>query len=346
MEALTVVLHNETHLPSPDELPLEPSCMLLLIVLGKMLLNLMVFGGRRRRSLVPSFLGYFSISLALVDAILLMAISFIVYFNDFALRGIRFTKYHVCLLTQIISFTYGILHFPVFLVAGLDYFLLIAQPSKAKYPDAWQRLGYGAVTLLVWIVAFCYVLSGSVHYSALDINASSLSYLCPFYVSSQSFWLSVGVLSVTCSVVVLCWFEVIGLLQSVRMVYYLNETVLQFSFAPRCTQPGLGGKQLLTAFVLCFLATWAPFVVLQMMILFLGAEIPAYMDMNVPWLYFLNSLLIGAVCWCKRSEVQLADQLFLADPFVSWKFCFIPLNSELAKETAAPAENPLITIII
>ncbi|XP_030071862.1 putative G-protein coupled receptor 160 [Microcaecilia unicolor] len=344
MASLAALKHNGTLLPSPDEQLLEPSCMLLLIMLGKMLLNISVLGARRR-SMDPTFLGYFSVSLVLVDVILLMAISFIFYFHDFALWEVRFTKYHICLLTQITSFTYGILHYPVFLVAGLDYFL-IAQSSKVKCVGVCKKLGYSAIILLIWIAAFYYVLTDTMNYSALEINSSFVSYLCPFYVSSQSFWLAVGVLSVTCSVLVVCWFEVASLLQSVRMMNYFSETVLLFSFASKGTQHGLGRKRLLTAFAICFLGTWAPFVFLQAILLFLGAQIPGYMDMNVPWLYFLNSLLIGTVCWLKRTEIQIDEKLFLADPFVSWKFCFSPLNSELAKETGNPAqaEKPLIII--
>nr|XP_033814958.1 probable G-protein coupled receptor 160 [Geotrypetes seraphini] len=343
--ASLAVIYNGTLFPSLDGLLLEPNCIIFLIMLGKLLLNLFVFGARRR-SMNPSFLGYFSVSLALVDFSLLMAIFFISCFHDFALGEVKFIKYHICLLTQIISFTYGILHYPVFLVAGLDYFLIIAQSSKVKYAGVCEKLVYSGVILLIWIAAFYYILTGSLDYSVLERNASFISYLCPFYVSSQSFWLAVGILSVTCSILVVCWFEVVSLLQSVKMMYYFNETVLLFSFVPRGTQQGLGRKRLLTTFVICFLGTWVPFAVLQVILLFLGAQIPGYMDMNVPWLYFLNSFLIGTVCWFKRSEVQLSEKLFLADPFVSWKFCFSPLNSELAKaaENPAQAEKPFILI--
>lgn len=55
------------------------------------------------------------------------------YFRAFALLGITFTKYHICLFTLIISLTYGFLLYPVFLIACTDYYLNFSKPTKLVF---------------------------------------------------------------------------------------------------------------------------------------------------------------------------------------------------------------------
>uniref|UniRef100_A0A8D0HFC9 G protein-coupled receptor 160 n=1 Tax=Sphenodon punctatus TaxID=8508 RepID=A0A8D0HFC9_SPHPU len=264
--------------------PLETSSLLLLILLGKTLLSLFVLRIKRQDAR-ESFMEHFCISLALLDFILLVTLSFIFYFEDFALWGVRFTKYHICLVAQIMSLTYGILHCPVYLVAGLDHYLMVTQTSKV--PNICQRLFYIFAVVLIWVSVTIYVLRVPGIYAGLETQSNFFAYQCPLYISIQSYWLSVAMLLVICIVLVVCWSEVIDMVRSVRLISYTSETVLFFPYTSDCNYSGWK-KQLLTRLLICFLGTWAPFVLLQMIILLLGAQIPTYMEMNVPWLYFMN----------------------------------------------------------
>lgn len=341
MEAVGAIQQNATIFTDQDSQHMEPSFMLLLTLIGKVLLNLFVFGSERKR-VKGSFLRYFSVSIALADFVLLLTISFISYFQDLAIWGVRFTKYHICLFTQIVSFAYGVMHYPAFFVAGLDYCLVTTLNSKLS--GVLRRLLYFAAVVVLWMVTLYYVLTSSAIYSSLEIE-SYFSYPCPFYISTQSYRLSLMILLCICLVLVICWFEVITLLQSLRMISYINENVMLFSFAPSCHQTTHCKKRLVISYMMCFLGAWLPFVVLQLLLVVLNAQIPAYMDMNVPWLYFLNSFLIGAANWLRQSDQDSTD-LFSSDPFVNWQFSFNSLViDEHSKQTNKLLEK-LVTVTI
>ncbi|XP_019358822.1 PREDICTED: probable G-protein coupled receptor 160 [Gavialis gangeticus] len=318
--------------------PLEASCMLLLIMLGKVSLDLFMLRVRRQ-NIKESFMGYFCISLALIDFTLLMNIAFISYFKDFALWGVRFTKYHICLFTQIISFTYGVLYYPIYLVAGLDYYMTINQTSQP--PNISQRLFYILAVVLIWISGFSYILQVPTIYAKFRIQNNFFVYQCPLYSSDQSYWISLAMLFVICMVFVTWWSEAIAIVRSVRMISFKNKAVLLFSYMSDYNHTGCK-KQLLTRLLICFLGTWAPFVLLQVILLLLGAQIPAYMEMNVPWLYFINSFLIATAYWFRCHDIKLTERTWSVDPFVSWKFCFIPFNNQNTEQ----AEKPGTVIVI
>ncbi|XP_027731956.1 probable G-protein coupled receptor 160 [Vombatus ursinus] len=317
----------------PEHPSLDPSCMVLLVILVKTFLNiLMIAIGRKDTH--QSFLEYFCMSVALIDFFLLVGLSFIAYFQDFALWGIRFTKYHICLLPQIMSFAYGFLHCPVFLLAGLDHYLNISQTSKVS--RFCQNVFYFFSIIFIWIAALVYVLGDAVVYVSLSKHSLS-SYQCPFYVSIQSYWLSVFMVGVLLVVFGTCWSEVLMLIQTLHITSYMNETALYFPLAPDWDHTVICKKQLLTKLLICFLGTWFPFVFLQIIILFLDIRIPAYVEMNVPWLYFVNSFLIAAVYWFRSHELKVTETILHVDPFVSWKFCFIPFTIHHTEQTEKAA---------
>ncbi|XP_051839130.1 probable G-protein coupled receptor 160 [Antechinus flavipes] len=319
---------------SPGPPLLDPSCTVLSITLVKTLLNILMLAIRRKDT-CSSLLECFCISVVFVDFLLLMVLSFIAYFQDFALWGVRFTKYHICLLPQILSFAYGFLHCPVFLLAGVDHYLNISKMSKVSHLG--RNIFYFFTVILIWIASLAYVLGDSVIYVSLSKQPFS-SYHCPFYVSIQSYWLSLFMLGVLLVVFGTCWSEVLTLTRSVRIISYMKETALYFPLAPDWDPMVICKKQLLTKLLICFLGTWLPFVFLQIIILFLDIRIPAYVEMNITWLYFINSFLIAAVYWFRSHELKVTETFLHMDSYVNWKFCFIPFtihHTEKTEKTAA-----------
>lgn len=317
--------------------PLDISRMLPLIMLGKVFLDFLMLQVKQKKVKV-SFMGYFCVSLALLDFALLMSISFIVCFEDFALWGVRFTTYHVCLFTQIISLIYGILHYPVYLVAALDYYMTIAQTSQS--PKRGQRLLYVSAVVIIWISGFFCILKVPAVYEELEIQNRFSPYQCPLYASVQSYSVSCAMVLLIGMALLACQKEVLTMLLSLRVVSFASQPVLMFSYTSHsgtCFK-----RQLLTRLLVSFLGTWAPFVLLQIIILVVGARIPSYMEMNVPWLYFINSFLIAVAYWCRSQDVELTEEVWATDPFVSWKFCFMPFNNENTK----PADKPGTVIVI
>ncbi|XP_048203101.1 probable G-protein coupled receptor 160 [Perognathus longimembris pacificus] len=335
MPALSSENLPQYQLHAPNQ-PLDVDCMLLLIILGKILLNILTLG-MRRKGTNQNFMDYFCISLALIDLVLLVNISIISYFRDFVFLGIRFTKYHICLLTQIVSLTYGLLHYPVFVIAYIDYCLNFSRTPKLSSKG--QRLFYLSIVILIWISVLAYVLGDPAIHQSLE--AQGVSYQCPSYVSSQSYWLSVSMMLLLSGAFITSWSEVLTLIQAVRITSYMNDTILYFPFSPHNSYTGNSKKTLTPKLTVCFLGTWLPFVLLQAVMLFLNVQMPAYIEMNVPWLYFVNSFLIATVCWFNCHEVYLKDSVFPVDPFVNWKCCFIPLMIHHLEQT----EKPISVII-
>ncbi|XP_018409255.1 PREDICTED: probable G-protein coupled receptor 160 [Nanorana parkeri] len=318
---------NGHEVPLTDLQQLEPSCLLIFIIAGKVVMNIFIFGARHR-NVTASFLGYFCISLAAMDFALLLVIASIHYFQDFSVVGVRFTSYHICLFTQIVSHTYGILHFPVLLASGLDYYLTIVKSIKISW--ICSGLVYTVSVLLLWMMAFIYVLQSHVKNPAVESYDSA--YLCTFYISRQSFYLSAALVFTLFSVLAVCCWEIVSFIKSLKVVSYANSTVVLFSFPSGDQWPIQGQKRFLASLLFSFLGTWGPFVVLQVIIFALCAHIPAYMDMNVPWLYFMNSFLIAVCLALKYPDLPVTEKTFSTDPFIGWKYCALPfMDADLNK---------------
>ncbi|XP_006163914.1 probable G-protein coupled receptor 160 isoform X1 [Tupaia chinensis] len=323
-------LHQKTQ-------PLDVNCLLFLIVLGKIFLNILTLGLRRKNT-YHSFMEYFCISLAFVDLLLLVNVSIISYLRDFVLLGVRFTQYHICLFTQITSFTYGFLHYPVFLVACIDYCLNFSTITKLSFKG--RKLFYFFVVLFLWVSVLAYTLGDPSTFQSLTAQSPG-SHQCTLHASTQSYWLSLSMVAILVVAFVTCWSEVVTLVQAMRITSYMNETILYFPFSSHSSYTVSSRRILLSKLLVCFLGTWLPFVPLQVVILLLQVQIPAYIEMNVPWLYFVNSFLLATGYWFNCHKLHLREMAFPVDPFVNWKCCFVPLTLHHLEQTEKP-----ISIII
>ncbi|XP_028620532.1 probable G-protein coupled receptor 160 [Grammomys surdaster] len=315
--------------------PLDASCLLFLIILAKVLLNILILRVRRKDT-CWTFMEYFCFSVAFVDLLLLVNISILTYFRDFVVLGIRFTKYHICLLTQIISFTYGYLHYPVCSLACIDYWCNLSRATQHSF--RWQKLLYFLTVILTWISVLAYVLGEPTISVSLKTHRAYV-YQCPSYVSTQSHWLSLSMLMVLFVAFLISWQGVVALLQAMRIASYKNKAVLYFPFPPHSGYTVSSRKVLLPRLIVCFLGTWFPFVALQVLVISLRVQIPAYIDMNVPWLYFVNSFLIAAVYWFNSHKLYLRGSTLPVDPFINWKCCFVPVHR------LKQVERPMAVII-
>ncbi|XP_004854302.1 probable G-protein coupled receptor 160 [Heterocephalus glaber] len=302
--------------------PLDATFLLFLIVLGKILLNILTLGMRRKNS-YQNFMECFCFSLAFVDFLFLVNISIICYFRDFVLLGIRVTKYHICLFAQIISFTYGFLHYPVFLISCIDYCLNFSKLTKLS--SKCQKAFYFFAVILIWISVLAYVLGKLGIYQSLKAQ-NIYSYQCPVYVSIHSYCLSLSMMIILFMTFITSWSEVIRLLQAIQIASYMNEPIFYFPSSSLPSYIVNSKRILLPKLIVCFLGTWLPFVLLQVFILLLKVQIPAYIEMNIPWLYFVNSFLIATICWFNCHKLYLRNTSLPIDPFVNWKCCFIPLK--------------------
>ncbi|XP_067851006.1 probable G-protein coupled receptor 160 [Heptranchias perlo] len=305
--------------------------LLLIVLFAKVLLNWIILS--IKRNMLQSFIGYFCISLSLMDLALFMNVLIVSCFKAFVVLGTQVGNYHICLLLQIFSSMYSVLHLPVVFLSGLDYYMNL--PHLPKPVSPFRRILYIFTVVLLWIGAVVYLLG----INSLYPESKATFYLlfqCDISISSQSRFLSVMILLTVVVVTIYCWSGLSSLVRSLRVISYLEEMVVLCSHSTAWLQAHSVKKQLLTNVAMCFLLTWTPFILLQLTVVLIWAPLPAYMDLNVPWLCFINSFLIGAVYWLKHNDISQDVISLFPDDFCHWKFCHIQLVCTMDNEGWIP----------
>ncbi|XP_064194847.1 probable G-protein coupled receptor 160 [Anguilla rostrata] len=301
---------------------MDKSIPSLLLILGvKCLLNWTVVLSLWRH-MGRSFLGTFCVSLSLVDTLLGLSLSAIYGLKDFRLLGLRFTQHHICLLIQIACFTYSLLHWPLFILAGLDhYWTQRLCPHLLHWS---RRLAYALGVCVVWTLALLYVFLASDSHPDLEEDFHLLLHSCLMSGSPQTTQVSTVLLLALGCTFLYCYPELRTAASAGRGGARPVPSVF------RTGRPLSRHVLWLTA--KRFLSMWAPFIVFQLAVLLLRVEIPAYLDMNVPWLCFLNSFLIGAVSWNRFRNFNLGKSPVSVDGFCDWDFGSISaeVNGEMA----------------
>ncbi|XP_040911827.1 probable G-protein coupled receptor 160 [Toxotes jaculatrix] len=283
---------------------------ILLSLGGKCLLNwALVF--LQRKHIWRSFVGVFSVSLAIVDTALTLIFTTIHFHigGHLFLLDLQLTRYHICLVVQILGQVYSALQWPVVVIASFDYFYTIfLQPaaSKAKW------IGRSFVTILLWCLASFYIFLLSEFVPVLeDVSHHQIHQ---------------------------CW--VFHTTQILQVVTLLSLTLSCAALHAVCTTPSIQNPQLKDQItdqskthsrrsVVCqvlhiFLNTWALLLIFLAVLLLLPVGIPSYLGLNVAWLCFLNSFVIAVVLCVVCPTLQLAQGLAAVPPdsFCEWKFKF------------------------
>ncbi|XP_036452611.1 probable G-protein coupled receptor 160 [Colossoma macropomum] len=284
-------LANSSELPR--DLPMEVSIPTLLLLLWlKALLNWLVVLTQWPH-MVRTFTGVLCISLALVDTLLDVVVTQVFFMEDFSICGLHLTRYHICLLIQAAGFIYGVLHWPVFLLIGADSYFT-ESTTEVPWP---RKLTYICGTLLLWVLATLYVFSRP---DSSPITEDDLLRQCKLTSRSQSS-------------------------QVATVVLLALAAVLLCTSVPPEKGRRFQGQALLRCSVCAFLSTWSPFLVLLASLLCSQAEIPAYMDMNVPWLCLLHSFHITlalrscSCLLCSQKEDKKAETV----GFHRWTQCLM-----------------------
>ncbi|XP_030016776.1 putative G-protein coupled receptor 160 [Sphaeramia orbicularis] len=281
---------------------------------GKCLLNwALVF--LQRIHIWRSFVGVFSLSLAVADTALTLAVTTIYVHADghFLYMGLQLTTYHVCLLVQILGHIYRVLHWSVVALAGLDHAFLVSQRlDLTAVQTTW--IVYLFVAGLLWYLAVLYVFVLSDLSPVLDDVPHYQMHRCWMPHTSQ-----------IQDVLMVLVFFILGYIvwhggrQTLRLSSSLNlkDQVIN--------QSGIHSRIHFVLQVLhIFLNTWALFLVFLAVLILLPVGIPAYLGLNVAWLSFLNSLLIGVTLCVLHPAFELAQGLAAVPPdsFCEWKFKF------------------------
>ncbi|XP_078060771.1 putative G-protein coupled receptor 160 [Mustelus asterias] len=318
--------------------------LLLVILFAKVVLNLLILIAKR--NILQSFIGYFCISMSLMDLALFVNVLMVSFFKTYMILGTQVSNHHICLFLQVFSSIYSVLHLPIFFLSGLDYYLNLSDLPKPA--STFRKMLYIFTVMLLWLGAIAYVFD--IHSLHPSLKAILYYYLfqCEVTISCQSRFLSVMILLTVLFVTIYCWSGLSSLIRSLRVISYVEEIVVLCSHSNMCLQSHSFKKQLLTNVTMCFLLSWSPFILLQLAVVLIWAPLPAYMDLNVPWLCFINSFLIGAVYWLRYSEISQDAISSFPDSFCHWRFCHLQQGCTTDKEewiTEKEDNDPNILIV-
>lgn len=263
---------------------------LLVSLWMKTLLNwvvLMVQKGHVGRS----FWGVFCMSVALCDALLHLSVTCVFLVQDVQVFGLRLTKYHVCVLVQAACSVQGVLHWPVFILCGLD----VLWSTRRPCPRLTQTLIHATAVFLLWTLAVLFVFTvPDSHLLTRDKDNHLILQQC----------------------------QVTGMAQS-RQVAWASLLTLVACYIRSVRRTN---SEQLRECVCHFLSTWSSFLLLLLLILVSGTEVPPYLDMNGVWLCFIHSLHTAVAlrsCTCIfcahtqddtwKSRTRLTHVCFLTD---------------------------------
>ncbi|XP_041805478.1 probable G-protein coupled receptor 160 isoform X2 [Chelmon rostratus] len=289
-----------------------PVSSILLSLGGKCLLNwTLVF--LQSNHICKSFLGVFSFSLAVVDTTLTLFVATLHIHADgyIFLLGMQMTRYHVCLLVQILGQVYNGLQWPVVVLAGLDHLCTVTQRLQPTTARARWYLCF-IVTAFLWYLTAAYVFLLSDFIPVLEDVPHSQIHQCWVFHTSQILQVAM-LLILTLGCAMLHARCSVGLLKNPP----LNDQITGQS-RPHTR------RSIVHQAVHTFLSTWALLLVFLAVLFLLPVGIPAYLGLNAAWLCFLNSLLISVVLCvvCPASQIAPGLATVPADSFCEWRFKF------------------------
>ena len=256
----------------------------------------------QKKHMFWSFLGVFSCSLALVDSLLTLSLSVLHLQGDVCVLGVRLTRHHVCLLVQIFSYTYNALTWPVVIASALDHFwILLPGPTSVSRG---RRLCYITATCLLWTLVLLYVFLVSGFRPVFGNEPHHLLHQCWVLSSTQM-----------PQVAMVLFLTIMG-----AALHVLTGLPMPKNRASKETKTGARSKtDTIGQCLWIFLSTWVCFIVFLAVILMRPDRIPAYLGLNVAWLCFTRSFIIGVFVCTRWSAPQSEECLAFSDYFCDWR---------------------------
>lgn len=266
----------------------------------------------QRSHICKSFLGVFSVSLAVVDTTLTISVTTLhVHADGCVLLGMQMTRYHICLLVQILGQVYSTLQWPVVVLAGFDHFCSI---TRRLHPTTTRARLFVClfVTVTLWFLTALYVFLLSNFIPVLEDVSHNEIHQCWVFNSSQILQVAI--------------FLLLTLGCASFHVKFSTGSLKNPPAKDKITHSSRAHSRgsIVHQTVHMFLNTWALFLVFLAVLHLLPVGIPAYLGLNTAWLCFLNSLLIAVVLCVVNPASRLAKGLASVPPdsFCEWRFQF------------------------
>nr|XP_046220403.1 probable G-protein coupled receptor 160 [Oncorhynchus gorbuscha] len=284
----------------------------LFILLLKVGLNCLVLS-MCLRWLHTSFMGVCGLSVFLVDVLLLCAVAAVWFL------GSARSPVSICFLLAHASAVFNALPLPMLGLGLLDY---ASEPRYTTCHDAPCRdLWNYALTLLVWVLAGVHSCCSAVTtLLEVEYEGGRNALGCTVQESVFVVHFSVGISVAICCVMLLhykqmpLWLKETNRLSVQRdKVNPMLQSHLRFRYAKLQQLGGDEDEQkalsveterqrppLYLSLTLDFGTTWASYLVMCIACELLGLAVPAYISINLLWLEFANSVLVGLVFWLKN----------------------------------------------
>lgn len=260
-----------------------------------------------------SLLGVFSLSLAAVDTILTLVVSFIYVQNDVQVIGLRLTRYHICLLVQVLGYIYSALHLCIVILTSLEHLCVISRRlHHGTFRTTW--VCYVFLTCLMWGFTTFYVFKLSDLYPDLEDLPHYMINQCWIGNSSETFEVAIMlVLLFLCSIT---WYSLRYLIERLNNPHLNYQISIKSRICSRLI--------FIRRVAWIFQDTWAFFLIFLMLPVALPVEMPEYLGLNCAWLCFVNSLSIGVALCVVHPGFELAQDLAAIPPdsFCEWKIKF------------------------
>ncbi|XP_026876957.2 probable G-protein coupled receptor 160 [Electrophorus electricus] len=308
-EGMLAILQQE----DSSECVVDQTPQYFFLLLSKVALNTLVLSFWLR-SITKSMLGIYSISMYVVDLLLVCSISWAWWF-----RENLGTHVSVCFTLSHGSAVYSVLPLPVLAAGAIDY-------AARRHPEASQcsvarAAGHCGVVLMLWVLAcsysYCYT---DTELLMVDYKEGAKALVCPVQASIVVSFFSLN-LSLAVGFILLLyyrglphWVDQASKLSSQRawiLVPRSNQALSAkletLEVGPIKEAPVAAVKvdqqpPLFVSLTLCFALNWTPYLLMSMACDTLGFTVPAYATVNLLWSACANSLLEGMVIWYSSTD--------------------------------------------
>lgn len=257
-----------------------------------------------------SFVCVFSLSLAFVDTILTLAVTFIHLQGDANILGLRITRYHFCLLVQILGYIYSSQHYSLLIITTLEHlYIVLRRLRHSIWKPTWAFQLF--LTISVWVLSTFFVMKLSNVRPYLENVAHFQINQC--WISSSSVISELAIVLSCLSLLWILWHLLTSIIQLARNPHSNYLTILQSQIRPKLLFVAKVGR--------IFLDTWALFLLYLFFHIVTPVEMPSHLGLNCAWLCFANSLLVAVALCAVSPTSELAQGLAAVPPdsFCDWK---------------------------
>ncbi|XP_060738298.1 probable G-protein coupled receptor 160 [Tachysurus vachellii] len=312
----------------------------VLLLLSKVALNTLVLSFWLR-SIPKTLLGVYSISIYLVDLLLICSISWAWWFyQDLRIHEV------VCFSLSHSSIVYSLLPLPVLVAGALDY--VIQHHVGFGKKSLGRTVVHCAVVALMWMLACFYSYSYTEpELLTIQYKEEGTALVCSVQGSLVVSHFCLNVFIIVGFVLLLHWRKlprwVLRANQlSERRTGTLSMSDLAFSkkleklesgaFEEAYMEKQQDRPPITISLVLCFALNWTPYLLMNLVCDLLGFAVPAYASVNLLFTACANSLLMGVAFWYRSKKY--GPFCTMPDDICAWSF-FWYLSKENGQFTAS-----------